>query len=142
MKSKVYRFAKQVLGIGLVLLLFSFGAVSGQTTPTVPQLVAKVRPSVVQIVTRQISYGSFLRPIPSEGVGSGVIFDSRGHVLTNSHVVEDAKEVQVFLPDGRKFPGKVMGKAERLALGQERVKVKQALMNRTAGGRESSPPAA
>jgi serine protease Do len=39
-----------------------------------------------------------------------VIIDARGHILTNSHVVEQAKQVQVFLPDGRKFPGKVMGK--------------------------------
>jgi serine protease Do len=38
-----------------------------------------------------------------------VIFDSRGHILTNSHVVADAKQVQVVFPDGRKFPGKVMG---------------------------------
>ncbi|HLB94578.1 MAG TPA: trypsin-like peptidase domain-containing protein, partial [Nitrospiria bacterium] len=70
----------------------------------------KVRPSVVQITTRQISYDVFLRPVPSEGLGSGVIFDPRGHILTNSHVVEEAKEVRVILPDGRKFAGKVMGR--------------------------------
>src|SRR5215510_13148885 len=110
MKLKVYHSAKQIVGMGLVIWLFSFGAALAESPLSVPELVRKVRPSVVQIVTRQISYGSFLRPIPSEGVGSGVIFDSRGHVLTNSHVVEDAKEVQVFLPDGRKFPGKVMGR--------------------------------
>jgi S1-C subfamily serine protease len=83
---------------------------SAQTVPSVPEVVNKVRPSVVQIITRQVSYDIFLRPVPSEGVGSGVIFDPRGHILTNSHVVEEAKQVQVFLPDGRKFPGKVMGK--------------------------------
>jgi serine protease Do len=43
-------------------------------------------------------------------MGSGVIFDPMGHILTNSHVIEDAKEVQIFLPDGRRFLGKVMGK--------------------------------
>jgi S1-C subfamily serine protease len=102
---------KQFLAVlGAIPWLFSVGTVSAQTPPSVPQLVAKVRPSVVQIVTRQISYDIFLRPTPSEGLGSGVIFDSRGHILTNSHVVEEAKQVQVLLPDGRKFPGKVMGK--------------------------------
>jgi len=42
-------------------------------------------------------------------MGSGVIFDRKGLILTNSHIIEDAKEVQVFLPDGRKFVGKVLG---------------------------------
>lgn len=90
--------------------IFFLRTVSAQTVPSVPQVVNKVRPSVVQIITRQVSYDIFLRPVPSEGVGSGVIFDSRGHILTNSHVVEEAKQVQVLFPDGRKFPGKVMGK--------------------------------
>jgi S1-C subfamily serine protease len=43
-------------------------------------------------------------------VGSGVIFDSQGRILTNSHVVDVAKEVRVILPDGRKFVGKVEGR--------------------------------
>ncbi|MDP2604547.1 MAG: trypsin-like peptidase domain-containing protein [Deltaproteobacteria bacterium] len=38
-----------------------------------------------------------------------MIFDPSGHILTNSHVIEGAKEVQIFLPDGRKLLGKVMG---------------------------------
>lgn len=90
MRGKVYRSAKQIHGTGLVVWLFSLGAVWAQTSLSVPQLVRKVRPSVVQIVTRQISYGNFLRPIPSEGVGSGVIFNSSGHIWTNSHVLGDA----------------------------------------------------
>jgi len=48
------------------------------------------------------------------------------------------KEIEALL-DG---PGKVLDKAERLALGQERIKVKQALMNRGLGAQQSSPPAA
>jgi len=48
------------------------------------------------------------------------------------------KEIEQLL-DG---PGKVTDKAERLALGQERIKVKQALMSRGISGQESSPPAA
>jgi serine protease Do len=42
-------------------------------------------------------------------MGSGVIIDPEGYILTTSHVIEDAKEVQIFLPDGRRFLGKVMG---------------------------------
>jgi serine protease Do len=40
---------------------------------------------------------------PSEGIGSGVIVDSSGLVLTNNHVVEGADEVLVVLADGREF---------------------------------------
>jgi serine protease Do len=110
MKRNAGRSAKFILALSAVIWIFLLGTVSAQAVPSVPQVVNKVRPSVVQIVTRQMSYDSLLRPVPSEGVGSGVIFDPRGHVLTNSHVVAEAKQVQVFLPDGRKFPGKVMGR--------------------------------
>ncbi|MBI4524169.1 MAG: trypsin-like peptidase domain-containing protein [Deltaproteobacteria bacterium] len=81
-----------------------------QAAPLLPQVVAKVRPSIVQITTRQVSYDILLRPVPSEGVGSGVIFDPQGRILTNSHVVGEAKEVRVVLPDGRRFTGRVVGR--------------------------------
>jgi serine protease Do len=38
-------------------------------------------------------------------LGSGIIIDSRGIVVTNEHVVRDAKEIKVSLPDGRTFDG-------------------------------------
>ncbi len=102
---------RQLLLNTVVALLF-FGAqnVSAQDSFSVPRVVAKVRPSVVQIIARRVSYNSFLRPVPSEGLGSGIIYDSRGHILTNSHVVGEEKDVQVILPDGRKFSGQVMGR--------------------------------
>lgn len=65
---------------------------------------------MVQASTRQIAYDMFLRPVPAEGLGSGVIFDPRGYVVTNNHVVGQAREVRVVLPDGRKFAGKVVGR--------------------------------
>jgi serine protease Do len=45
--------------------------------------------------------------VPS--LGSGVIVDRAGTVLTNSHVIRDADEIRVNLPDGRHFPAKVLG---------------------------------
>lgn len=43
------------------------------------------------------------------GLGSGVIVDKRGYVLTNNHVIRDAKEISVRLNDGRTSPAKVVG---------------------------------
>jgi serine protease Do len=75
----------------------------------VPAVVAKVRPAVVNIATRQVTYDALLRATPAQGVGSGVVFDARGYVLTNSHVVRGAQQIRVTLPDGRGFPGKLIG---------------------------------
>jgi serine protease Do len=44
-----------------------------------------------------------------QGAGSGVILSSDGYVVTNHHVVEDAKDITVTLPDKREFPGTVVG---------------------------------
>ena len=43
------------------------------------------------------------------GQGSGVIFDQKGLVLTNAHVVENTDQLMVGLPDGRRVPGRVIG---------------------------------
>ena len=75
----------------------------------VPAVVARVRPAVVNIATRQVSYDVLLRATPAQGIGSGVVFDARGYVLTNSHVVRGTQQIRVTLPDGRGFPGKLIG---------------------------------
>jgi serine protease Do len=52
------------------------------------------------------------RVFPVEGVGSGVIIDGKCHVLTNNHVVEEAKRLKITLTDGRIFNGRVIGTDE------------------------------
>jgi serine protease DegQ len=46
---------------------------------------------------------------PQASLGSGVIVSDKGHILTNAHVVEGAREIQVALGDGRVVPAKVVG---------------------------------
>jgi serine protease Do len=43
------------------------------------------------------------------GLGTGMIMDEQGHILTNYHVVGGATEISVLLADGRRFPAKVVG---------------------------------
>jgi serine protease Do len=56
------------------------------------------------------------------GLGSGVIVDASGVVLTNEHVVRDAQKVSITLPDGRQFPAEVLGGSPAYDLAVLRVK--------------------
>ena len=69
-----------------------------------------VNRSVVNINTKAtVSAGLFLLEVPSEGAGSGIVVDTLGHVLTNYHVVEGAKEIQVMLYDGSSHTATIVG---------------------------------
>ena len=71
-------------------------------------VAAKVSPAVVRIRVTGAASGN-LNVIPATGVGSGVIFDSHGWILTNHHVVEGGEKFDVELLDGRKLSGTVYG---------------------------------
>lgn len=68
-----------------------------------------VSPSVVNITTTTVSYDFFFNPIPESGTGSGSIIDKKGHILTNYHVVENARKLEVTLFDGSKWEAKLVG---------------------------------
>ena len=83
----------------------------GDFSAAVRRVVQNVRPAVIQITNEQIDSDPFsdqTTTVPV-GVGSGVIYDAQGHILTNNHVVDGAEELIVSLPDGRVFPAKLLG---------------------------------
>ena len=65
--------------------------------------VQKVSPAVVSVATLRILRENRFGSIPVRGMGSGIVFDSNGGILTNHHIVEDAERVRVVIPDGKKF---------------------------------------
>lgn len=75
----------------------------------VPAIVAQALPAVVSITTRRIERGEFNNPVPKAAMGSGVIVDRRGYILTNEHVVRGAEVIKVTLTDGRTFLGSLVG---------------------------------
>lgn len=75
---------------------------------SVPAVVAKVRPSVVTILTRGAAATS-PHSAPA-GSGSGIIIDEGGYILTNNHLVEGVKSLVVGLPNGRLTPGRVVAR--------------------------------
>lgn len=74
------------------------------------QAVKQVGPAVVGITTRVYDRDIFdRRVLVGESIGSGVIFDAKGYIVTNYHVVGNSKDVSVLLADGTNVPGKVIG---------------------------------
>jgi S1-C subfamily serine protease len=72
-----------------------------------------VNRSVVNLNTKSVrSDAFFFFDVPSEGGGSGSVLDTRGHSLTNFHVIDGAKEIQVVLYDGKSYEGRLVGKDE------------------------------
>ena len=88
---------------------------------TVRQVAEKVKPAVVQVSNMQkqqtnpfggrrgsSNSGASTDPVEA-GVGSGVIYDKAGYILTNDHVVTGADALLVTLPDGRAYPATLVG---------------------------------
>lgn len=46
---------------------------------------------------------------PAKGAGSGIIYDAKGHIITNNHVIEGASEIEVVLSDGTRVEADLVG---------------------------------
>ena len=81
-----------------------------QTEFLVSAVAKKAMPSVVGITTQTVRQDFFFGEIRDSGVGTGVIIDSRGYILTNAHVVDNgsASAVTVLFHDGSKKEAKVL----------------------------------
>ncbi len=70
----------------------------------------QVNRGVVNINTRSVRVDNFFfQEVPSEGAGSGSVLDTEGHILTNYHVIEGAREIQVTLYDGDTYDARPVG---------------------------------
>ena len=73
--------------------------ITQERRPTV-ELVKTLMPSVVQIVAEALA---------TERIGTGIILDQQGHILTNNHVIAEAQRITVILQNGDSFPAEVVG---------------------------------
>ena len=80
---------------------------------TTEEIVRKIGPSVVQVLTEAATPNVFGQLVPSQGIGTGVIIDTEGHIITNDHVIRAgagfASTITVTLSDGRTAPATVVG---------------------------------
>jgi serine protease Do len=89
--------------------------------------VEKVSKSVVNIASVRMVQDQLFRVFPIEGVGSGIIVNQRGYILTNNHVVDKAHKLKITFRDGNVFNGVVIGTDKVTDLAVVRVDSKDAL---------------
>src|SRR5579864_4060977 len=66
-------------------------------------------PSVVNVTSRAMTFDFFYGLVPQEGQGSGFVIDKEGHILTNYHVIADARQVEVTMHNRKKFKATIVG---------------------------------
>jgi S1-C subfamily serine protease len=69
----------------------------------------KALPSVVNITSNAVAYDFFYGAVPQQGMGSGFVIDTEGHILTNNHVVEGARQLEVTTSDKKKYKAQIVG---------------------------------
>ena len=86
-----------------------YEGLTGEETTHV-RVYESVNRSVVNISTKSLrTDGFYMFEVPAEGAGSGVVIDKQGRVVTNYHVIEDARQIQVTLFDGSSYDAEVLG---------------------------------
>jgi S1-C subfamily serine protease len=73
------------------------------------ELYRRLSPGVVNITSTLLERDFFFNDVPRQGAGSGSIIDRRGYILTNHHVIEDARKLEVTLTNGKKYNAKFIG---------------------------------
>ena len=90
----------------------AFQPAAGEELSTV-DIVKLLRPSVVHIATTLDTAMSMVsQPVP-DGVGTGVVLDEAGHILTNNHVIQDAQRIIVTLSNGQRYQATLIGRDPR-----------------------------
>jgi S1-C subfamily serine protease len=104
--------SKKITFIILILLISFWGTHAFSITEDEKNNIAvyeKVADGVVNITSTAVQMDFFFNVFPTRGSGSGAILDTRGHILTNHHVVANAQKLEVALVDGSRWPAKLIG---------------------------------
>ena len=86
--------------------------------------VEKVSESVVNIASVRMMQDQLFRVFPVQGVGSGIVIDSRGYILTNNHVIDGTDRLRVTFGDSIQVNAKVIGTDEETDLAVVRAELR------------------
>ena len=78
--------------------------------PSLSETIEYVSPSVVAINISTVALDRFFIPRIRSADGSGVIISEDGYIVTNDHVIKDAREISVILNDESVYQGKIIGR--------------------------------
>jgi S1-C subfamily serine protease len=112
---------------------------TGETTPaylknlSLIEIFEKTEPGVVRVNVQRTDQLN-----GTGGVGSGFVFDKKGHIITNAHVVKDAKKVAVTFLDGRSYNAEVIGFDEFTDIGVIKVNADLSLLQPLSLGDSSN----
>ncbi len=100
--------------VGLLILFITFLTVGQVFSITEDEknnitVYEKVADGVVNVTSTAVQLDFFFNAFPTQGAGSGSLIDTKGHILTNYHVVANAQKLEVTLADGSKWPAKLIG---------------------------------
>jgi S1-C subfamily serine protease len=100
--------------IGILILILSLFSVEQAFSVTEDEknnisVYEKVADGVVNVTSIAVQMDFFFNVFPTQGSGSGSIIDTKGHIMTNHHVVANAQKLEVTLADGSKWPAKLIG---------------------------------
>src|SRR3954452_13869408 len=131
------RWTVVILGIAVAALHARTQASSISSTRQTPvvEAVQKSQPSVVSITSEKKAASSSRWPFTAEenqrprvsGMGTGVILDGRGYILTNHHVVDKVQGIEVHLVDGSSYPARLVQYDEVMDLAMIKVDADRAL---------------
>ncbi len=97
------------------------------------EIFEKSEPGVVRVNVQRTDQTN-----GTSGVGSGFVFDKKGHIITNSHVVKDVKKVVVTFLDGRSYNAEIIGFDEFTDIGVVKVNADLSLLQPLALGDSSN----
>ncbi|KEQ56476.1 putative periplasmic serine endoprotease DegP protein [Marine Group I thaumarchaeote SCGC RSA3] len=110
----------------------------GETTPlysknlSLIEIFEKSEPGVVRVNVQRGETSD------TGGVGSGFVFDKQGHIITNEHVIDDARKVVVTFLDGRSYNAEIIGTDEFTDLAVIKVNADLALLHPLSIGDSSN----
>ncbi len=136
------------------------GEPRGTIAPTPPpasapssfaDLAERLEPAVVNIQVTKVAgaqnpfegtpFEDFFRGRPGQqrvqGAGSGFVISPEGLIVTNNHVVEDARDVKVTFASGEEYPAKVIGRDPKTDVALVRVEAKSPLPSVTLGNSDA-----
>ena len=112
----------------------------GETTPisstkklSLIEIFERTESGTVRVEVKRASQVS-----GSNGVGSGFVFDRSGHIITNAHVIDDAKKIIVTFLDGRSYNAEIIGKDPFTDIAVVKVDAARELLNPLSLGDSSN----